>query len=100
MPIIFKTQTSQRVIMLDKDANMMLKTFHTSGNVPGAMYPDAIPDALVALETRIKLETHEEEVAKTEGDNNQVGLHTKAFPLIKLMKSAIEKNETLMWNKG
>lgn len=100
MPVIFKTSTSHRVIMLDKDANMILKTFHTSGNIPGALYAEAIPDALEALKARIKLETHNDDVAKSEEDNNQVGLHTKAFPLIELMKSAIEKKETLMWNKG
>jgi len=99
MPVIFKTPTSHRVIMLDKDANMMLKTFHTSGKIPGALYPEAIPDALDALKTRIKLESHDEGVEKNE-DDKHVGLHTRAFPLIKLMQSAIEKSETLMWDKG
>ena len=99
MPVIFKTATSQRVIMLDKDANMMLKTFHTSGNIPGALYAEAIPDALEALQNRIELESHDEDVAQTEKDK-QVGLQTKAFPLIELMQSAIEKKETLMWDKG
>ena len=50
MPVIFKTPTSQRVIMLDRDAEMMLKTISTSGNIPGALYPEAIPAALEALE--------------------------------------------------
>ncbi len=99
MPVIFKTATSQRVIMLDKDANMMLKTFHTSGNIPGALYAEAIPDALEALQNRIKLESHDEDVAQTKEDKH-VGLQTKAFPLIELMQSAIEKKETLMWDKG
>jgi len=85
--------------MLDRDANMMLKTFHTSGNIPGALYSEAIPDALEALKTRIKLESHDEELAQTE-DNDHVGVHTRAFPLIELMQSAIEKSETLMWDKG
>ncbi len=99
MPVIFKTPTSQRVIMLDRDAEMMLKTISTSGNIPGALYPEAIPAALEALEARIKLESNDEELAQTE-DSDQVGIHTRAFPLIELMQSAIEKNETLMWDKG
>lgn len=99
MPVIFKTATSQRVIMLDRDAEMMLKTISTSGNIPGALYPEAIPAALEALEARIKLESNDEDLAQTE-DSDQVGIHTRAFPLIELMQSAIEKNETLMWDKG
>ena len=99
MPVIFKTATSQRVIMLDRDAEMMLKTISTSGNIPGALYPEAIPAALEALEARIKLESNDEDLAQTE-DSDQVGIHTRAFPLIELMQSAIEKNETLMWDNG
>ncbi len=99
MSIIFNTSTSQRVIMLDRDAEIMLKTIHTSGSVPGALYPEAIPAAIEALEARIKLESHEEESAKTE-DSDAVDMQTRAFPLIELMHSAIEKNETLMWDEG
>ena len=99
MPVVFRTATSQRVIMLDKDANMMLKTFHTSGNIPGALYAEAIPDALEALQARIKIESQEDGGEQAEEDNH-VGLHTKAYPLIELMQSAIEKKQTLMWDKG
>ena len=100
MPIIFRTPTSQRVIMLDQHAEMILKTIHTSGNVPGALYPEAIPAAIEALEARIKLESlNDEESAQTE-DSDAVDMQTRSLPLIELMQSAVEKNETLMWDKG
>ena len=100
MPIIFRTPTSQRVIMLDQHAEMILKTIHTSGNVPGALYPEAIPAAIEALEAKIKLESqNDEESAQTE-DSDAVDLQTRSLPLIELMKSAVEKNETVMWDKG
>lgn len=100
MPIIFRTPTSQRVIMLDQHAEMILKTIHTSGNVPGALYPEAIPAAIEALEAQIKLESqNDEESAQTE-DSDAVDLQTRSLPLIELMKSAVEKNETVMWDKG
>jgi len=99
MPVIFTTPTSHRVIMLDRDANMMLKTFRTSGNIPSALSPEAIPDALEALKNKIKLESEEEGLAQNE-DSDHVGISTRAFPLIELMQSAIEKNEALMWEKG
>ena len=100
MPIIFRTPTSQRVIMLDQHAEMILKTIHTSGNVPGALYPEAIPAAIEALDARIKLESlNDEESAQTE-DSDAVDMQTRTLPLIELMQSAVEKNETLMWDKG
>ena len=100
MPIIFRTPTSQRVIMLDQHAEMILKTIHTSGNVPGALYPEAIPAAIEALEALIKLESlNDEESAQTE-DSDAVDMQTRSLPLIELMQSAVEKNETLMWDKG
>ncbi|MEH6456516.1 MAG: DUF1840 family protein [Cocleimonas sp.] len=98
MPVVFKTATSHRVVLLNRDANMMLKTFNTSGNIPGALYPEAIPDALESLKTRIKLESREENLTQNK-DSDHVDINTRAFPLIGLMQSAIENNETLMWNQ-
>ncbi len=98
MPVVFKTATSQRIVLLNRDANMMLETFHTSGNIPGALYPEAIPDALENLKTRIRLESREENLIQNK-DSDHVDIHTKAFPLIGLMQSAIENNETLMWDQ-
>ncbi len=65
----------------------------------GALYPEAIPAALEALKARIKLESNDEDLAQIE-DSDRVGIHTRAFPLFELMQSAIEKTETLMWDKG
>ena len=99
MPVVFNTPTSHRVTMFDKDATFMLKAMKTSGNIPGALFAEAIPDALKGLEERIKLESNDEASENTD-DSNYVGLNTKALPLIKLMQRAIEQNEKLMWDKG
>ena len=100
MPIIFRTPTSHRVVMLDSHADIVFKTIRTSGNIPGALHPENIPAAIEALEARIKLESHnDEESAQTE-DSDAVDMQTRSLPLIELMQSAVEKNETLMWDKG
>lgn len=99
MPVIFSTPTSQRVFMFDKDAAKILKTIKTSGNIPGALFPEAIPDALKALQDHIKLESDNDEAQSAE-DSNYVGIKTKALPLIELMQRAIEQNEKLMWDEG
>lgn len=100
MPVIFSTPTSHRVFMLDKDAAFMLKAMKTSGNVPGALYPDAIVSALDALKLRIEIEVENEDEEKSEVNTEQVEVNTKALPLIELLQRAIEQNEKLMWDKG
>lgn len=99
MPVIFSTPTSHRVFMLDKDAEFMLKAMKTSGNIPGALFAEAIPNALEALKDRIKLESNDETSDKTD-ESNHVDLNTKALPLIELMQRAIEQTEKLMWDNG
>ena len=99
MPVIFSTPTSHRVFMFDKDANMMLKAMKTSGNIPGALFPEALGDALAALQERVQLESNDEDDSVAD-DDNHVGVQTKALPLIELMQRAIEQNEKLLWEKG
>jgi len=99
MPVIFSTPSSHRVFMFDKDANKMLKAMKTSGNIPGALFPEAIEDALSSLEERVQLESNDE-IETVAEDDNHVGIQTKAMPLIELMQRAIEQNEKLLWEKS
>ena len=71
----------------------------TSGNIPGALYADAIPDALNALNERVKLESNEDDEQSSD-DESHVGIKTKALPLMELMQKAIEQNEKLLWEQG
>ena len=99
MPVIFSTPTSHRVFMFDKDASMMLKAMKTSGNIPGALFPEAITDALDSLKERVQIEVNEvDEAAVNEEDH--VGIQKKALPLMDLMQRAIEQNEKLLWEQG
>ncbi len=99
MPVIFSTPSSHRVFMFDKDASMMLKAMKTSGNIPGALFPEAIDDALKALQERVQLESNDENESATD-DDNHVGIQKKALPLMELMQRAIEQNEKLLWEQG
>jgi len=99
MPVIFSTPSSHRVFMFDKDATMMLKAMKTSGNIPGALFPEAINDALMALQERVQLDSSDEDEATTE-DDNHIEIQKKALPLIELMQRAIEQDEKLLWEKG
>ncbi|MEH6457251.1 MAG: DUF1840 family protein [Cocleimonas sp.] len=108
MPVIFCTPTSHRVFMFDKDAAFMLNAMKTSGNIPGALFSEAVTGALESLKSRIELDANEEgsneedteQSSANDNDSNYVGVNTKALPLIELMERAIEQNEKLMWDKG
>ena len=111
MPVIFSTPTSHRVFMFDKDAHFMLKAMKTSGNIPGALYPEDVKGALEALKSRIELEVNDQESSLSantssdansdiENDSDDVKVNTKALPLIELMQKAINQNEKLIWDKG
>lgn len=101
MPVIFKTPLSQQIMMLDKDAEFMLKAMKTSGNIPGAMYAEDVKEALNALESRLEIETNDNESdSEADEDQHYVSVNTKALPLIKLLQDAIEQGETLMWDRG
>jgi len=99
MPVIFSTPTSHQVTMFDKDAELMLKAMQTSGKIPGALFAEAIPDALEGLQNRIQLDSNDQAPAQS-NDKDHVGINTKALPLIKLMQRATDQNEKLMWDKG
>lgn len=87
--------------MFDKDADFMLKAMKTSGNIPGALYPDDVKDALNALKSRIELESNDTELENhADNDSDHIGLNTKALPLIELMQKAIDQSEKLLWDKG
>lgn len=101
MPVIFSTPTSHQVLMLDKDATKILEAMKTSGNIPSALYPEAIPGALAALQDRIQIEnTSDNDNLQAEDQSNHVSMQRKALPLIELLERAIEKNEKLMWDEG
>ena len=99
MPVIFSTPTSHRVFMFDKDAKIMLEAMRTSGTIPGALYPEALADALKGIQERIQKDTSPEDEKSTE-ETQAVGIQTKALPLIELIQSAIVENEKLLWKQG
>lgn len=99
MPVIFKTPTSHSVLMLDKDAELMISAMETSGNIPGALFPEYIADSLDSLIKKVKIES-DNEIPDQDDDSNHVSINNKALPLIELMKTAIENNEKLLWDKG
>jgi hypothetical protein len=75
-------------------AKQMLTLMKQSGQIPSALQAE---DAQVALDNLQRGLRN----ANKEQDNNQdddISMNTRAYPLIQLLKHAVEKEEYVMWD--
>jgi hypothetical protein len=97
--------------MFGNAAVSLLKIMGMSGNVPGAIMAEDLPDAIAKLESELNsLQSDSEAVeqdapqeatqnAFDEQDNGAViGLDKRAGPLISLLKAAASANENVLWD--
>lgn len=97
MLIKFTSPAGASVSMFEKDASALLKMMGHSGTVPSAMRAEDIPAALQQLEQALQAQAP---VPKTPEDNaecQKVSTNVRAYPLIQLLKAAMNKQKTVMW---
>lgn len=103
MLVTFKTEAYPSITMFGDVALALLKLMGHSGNVPGALMPEDIPDALERLEAGVAanpgapLDPHGEKGDDEEGDRPHVSLASRALPLIELLRAAKADNKLVMW---
>lgn len=100
MLVTFVCDAHENITMFGEVAIRFLQMMGHSGTVPGAMLAKEVPAALAALEsalaepgcqTRVN---HEEE----DEDEQPISLSHRAFPLIQLLKNAIQAEADVVWN--
>jgi hypothetical protein len=94
MLIQFTCKTAPTVAMHENYAKQMLTLMQQSGKIPSALQAE---DAQAALDN-LQQGLHD---ANKEQDNNQdddISMNTRAYPLIQLLKHAVEKEEYVMWD--
>ena len=98
MMIKFTSPAGASVSMFEKDASTVLKMMGHSGTVPSALRAEDIPAALQQLEQALQAQAP---VPKTTTEDNEecqkVSTNVRAYPLIQLLKAAINKQKTVMW---
>ena len=121
MLVTFKTNASHPdVTMFGEAARSLLKKMGQSGNVPGALMPEDIPEALSRLERELADEDEEETPASGESasgagtvsadgagghpddDDDQVesvSLSRRATPLIGLLETARDADSSVSWSE-
>ncbi|PSW20151.1 DUF1840 domain-containing protein [Photobacterium sanctipauli] len=117
MLVTFKCKASGNVLMFGDVAKHMLRMMGHCENIPGAIDPADIDDALIKL-TAATQQIHQQELAaeKQQVENSQsaedvddlneldvepvVSLYTRAAPLIDMLKAARDAECHIMWHEG
>ena len=95
MLIEFSGERSGAVMMFGSVAKQLLKMMEQSGNTEGAIRAPDVPMALQNLNDALESMPAQ----KTEDDDgeSEISIHTRAVPLIDLLKECIADDSYLMW---
>jgi hypothetical protein len=89
------------ILMFGDIAVALLRMMGQSGGIPGAILASDIPAALDRLQQGIGLKGDEPTEHSRNGNNGEppVSLRQRAFPLIELLKRAVNKNVDVIWQE-
>ncbi|WP_417762842.1 DUF1840 domain-containing protein [Shewanella sp.] len=107
MLITFRCKSYANVTMFGDIGLQMIKMMGHSGTVPGAILAPDLSDALSKLTLSLAAESTlaQEGVSDISDDEEEslsepaVGTNLRAFPLIELLKSAIDAQCDIMWDE-
>ncbi|AJR05972.1 DUF1840 domain-containing protein [Photobacterium gaetbulicola] len=111
MLVTFKCKVHGNVVMFGDVAKQMLRFMGHCENIPGALDPQDIDDALCRLTSEIN-KLHQLELKAADEDAGDVddvaeldmepviSLHTRATPLIEMLQAAKKADCHVMWQEG
>lgn len=108
MLVTFSCEAYPNTIYFGDVAQTLLKMMGKSGNVPGALLAEDVPEALARLKSSIeKLKAESSLKTSSEGNAEQnkwkeepVPLAHRAVPLIELLTAAVKANCHVMWDRN
>ncbi|MGE4071386.1 MAG: DUF1840 domain-containing protein [Lysobacterales bacterium] len=105
--IKFSCSATGDVQMLQAHAEMLLQAIGKELGERGVITPAEMPAAIAALTAAGERDRHQradEESDSNDGDDegkdvnaNQVGLSQRAFPLVEMLKRALEADKPVVW---
>lgn len=111
MLVTFRTSAYSDITMFGNAAVSLLKMMGMSGNVPGAIMAEDLPDAIAKLEAELASLQSESDAVDQDATPDTtpsgfdepdeaavVGLDKRAGPLISLLKAAESANENVLWD--
>ena len=103
MLVIFTSNAHSDIMMFADVAEKLIEMMGHSGEIPGAIAAKDVPEVLERLEKAVAF--HENESSdehQTDEDENaekKVGLASRAFPLLEMLKDAAKEEEPVMWHQ-
>ncbi len=98
MILTFHTPSRANIIYDQKIGIALLKFMGRTGNVPGAVDAEHVPDALARLRENLDMhDDSEEEREQHESDDDYVAMRIRAFPLIEFLEAAVAEDDYVSW---
>ena len=102
MLVRFHSQAGQSLLMFGDDARALLILMGMSGNIPGAVAPEDIRNALDRLSRALELtKTQAKGVARVDKAPDAlevtVGMSVRAYPLVQLLQLAERHKRAVVW---
>ena len=98
MLITFKTSAYANITMFGDVGLKMLEMMKFGKAVPGAITAEDVPQALNNLKLGLaKLPQPPEETEAEDGNEPDPSLHTRALPLLELLKAATVDHDLVRW---
>ena len=98
MLITFKTSAYANITMFGDVGLKMLQMMNFGKTVPGAITAEDVPQALINLRQGLaKLPPQPEAAGAEDDDQPSASLHTRALPLLELLKTAAVDNSLVRW---
>ena len=88
----FKSKATGDLIMLEPDAKRLLKIMGRESQVNGIFLVDQLAEAMAQLERAIA-----EEEAQGRQDPKQVPLRNRSQPMLKMLKTCLDKSADVVW---
>jgi len=96
----FKSDAGGDVIMLESAGRQILEIVGKGDEAKGILLVDQMPDALVALQTAIKLDESSdapEDESESDKSSQRVSLRTRSWPLMSLIESSLKAQVPVTW---
>lgn len=86
------------ITMFGNVAVTLLKMMGQSGKQEGALREEDVPEALNSLRKALQSAPDQSSDDKnSDGDDDSVGIKTRAAPLIKMLEESVDKGGYVMW---
>ena len=98
MLITFKTKAYANITMFGDVGRRMLEMMDFGTSMPGAISAEDVPRALANLNNALALIPQQDAPAvQVDEDQPTVSLHTRAVPLLELLRAAIADDTYVSW---